>query len=288
MPGMLMNYTYTDTATGNTYSGQVVADSSMSQYNYQPGATYDFGTGYYTMSTAAPVATNAPSGAVYQTSYYDKANNTTYDSYHYDVRDNAYYDVKTDGYSPTTGMYQPPTPMGGTAPPSVPMWSSTGGLGSEYGYIKTPNGYGVYGGGSTATAEITPGTLTTYDFQFMYPNGSYYDGTVYDNGTYGYKVGATGSEPGGTYSIYAASTTPPPAGALAGETYALTYYDITDKAFYAPSDITSGTPYYNKPDGYGGLSTVSDYIHKTGGYYHFNDTSGASASTPIAALPLPT
>ena len=86
MTKTLYDYTYED-PSGYSYTGQVVADDTVAQYNYQPGQTYtssyknsqgQAGT-YAISSTGTP--TNAPSGAVYQTSY-TSPNGTSYDSYH--------------------------------------------------------------------------------------------------------------------------------------------------------------------------------------------------------------
>jgi len=288
MAGTLMDYTYKSTDGATTYTGQVVADTTNTKYNYAPGQTYAAPGGTYTIGTTPGRATNAPVGSVYQTSY--TANGTSYDSYHYDPKSNNYYDVKTNGYDPMTGTYTPPAAPGAPASTPVPMWSSTNGLGSEYAYVKTTDGsYHVYGGGGNANAQITPSTVgvTAYDYQFMYPDGSYYDGKVIDDGTYGYKVGTPVKASNGTYNIYAKETAPPAASALAGYTYTSLYHDAATGTNYPPSDIMPASPYYQKPVGYGGLGTEKDYIQKPGGYYQFSQQAPASTATPVATLPLP-
>jgi hypothetical protein len=283
MAGMLMDYTYKG-ANGNTYTGQTVADAASAKYNYQPGQTYTYGGGTYTLGTTQ-TPTNAPVGSVYQTSYYDAASGKTYDSYHYSVKNDQYYDVKTTGYDKTTGTY---TPSGGTP---VAMWSSKDGLGSEYGYVKDASGhYNVYGGGGEAYAPIDKTTLqmTAYDYKFAYPDGSYYTGRVYDNGTFGYKAGDSFAYGSGTYTITAVDATKPAADALAGYNYVQDYYDVSSGSHYQPSHLQANSPYYNKPSGYGGCGSETDYIQKPGGYYEFSAKAEATQSSPLTTLPLPT
>jgi len=285
MAGMLMNYTFAGT-NGDTYTGQVVADPTSTKYNYVAGQTYQTPDGSYKIDAATPpIPTNAPVGSVYQTSYTDGKTGTTYDSYHYDPKNNAYIDAKTQGYDKTTGMFSVPNST------PVPMWSTKQGLGEEYAYVKTAdNMYHVYGGGGQAHAKITPDAigLTTYDYRFTYPDGkTYYDGKVVDDGTYGYKPGRTIQEAGSTYSIYAVDPAKPAAGALAGQTYTSIYHNGDGKE-YAAADIIPTSPYYNKPTGYGGLGSETDYIKKPGGYYAFDPRTSADTSMPVAAVPLPT
>lgn len=283
MTTLSYNYTYTD-PSGYSYTGQVVADTTMSQYNYVSGQTYKSPSGgTYTISGAG-TPTTAPSGAVYMTSY-TAPGGTAQDSYHYDVKNNAYYDINS-GYDHATGMYTPP---GGTP---VPAWSGIG-LGNEYSYVNTaptgsPPSYQTYGGGGSADVNLHPSTSVAYDYQFMYADGSYYDGKVVDNGTFGYKVGETVKASDGTYTIYAQDPTAPAATAKAGYNYAELYYDAANKTNYAPSDIMPSSPYYDKPAGYGGLGTEKDYIQTSGGYQMFNSTTEAPASPVVATLPLPT
>ena len=191
MAGQLLNYTYTGN-DGVSYSGQVVADTTNPKYNYIPGQTYLASNGTYKIDTTPGVATNAPVGSVYQTTYTD-ATGKAYDTYHYDPRTDAYYNAKTQPYDPATGTYTPPATPG--APPStpVPMWSTKNGLDEEYAYIKTPpttpgapdNNYHVYGGGGQANAIITPSGLglTAYDYKFQYSDdiNTYYLGRVVDD-----------------------------------------------------------------------------------------------------------
>jgi hypothetical protein len=271
---------------------QVVSDTTTSQYNYVSGQSYKSPSGgTYTISGPG-VATTAPSGAVYQTSYTAPGSTTPQDSYHYDVKNNAYYNINT-GYDHATGMYQPPTPAGATAPPAtVPAWSGIG-LGNEYSYVNTaptgsPPNYQTYGGGGSADVNLHPITPVAYDYQFMYADGSYYDGKVVDDGTYGYKVGMTVPKAGGTYTIYAQDPTAPAATAKAGYDYVELYHSATTGTNYAPSDIVPSSPYYQKPTGYGGLGTEKDYVQLSDGYHQFGPAGQASTNPPLAAIPLPT
>ncbi len=267
---------------GYSYKGQVVADTEVSKYNYVPGQKYEAPNGGTYEISGSGTPTNAPSGAVYQTSYTDSAGKS-YDSYHYDVKDATYYNINK-GYDHATGLY---TPTGGTA---VPAWSGIG-LGNEYSYVNTGTptapDYKTYGGGGTAPVNYTPTEPVAYDYKFLYPDDSYYLGKVVDDGTYGYKVGGTYDKGVGTYSIYAKETAPPAADAKAGYNYVQLYHDYAGTN-YPPSDLMPNSPYYNKPAGYGGLGTEKDYVQKPGGYYAFNDASSASQSPVLNAIPLPT
>ena len=285
MPGTLYNYTYSN-PSGYSYSGQVVSDPSTPQYNYVPGQSYMAPNGgSYMISAGAAIPTTAPSGAVYQDSY-TSASGTSMPSYHYDPETATYYNVMS-GYNTTTGMLSAPSATGGM----VPAWSGIG-LGNEYSYVNTGTmtapSYQTYGGGGTAPVNASPGPLVAYDYQFMYPDGSYYDGKVYDNGTYGYAVGKTYSMGDGTYNIYAQDPTTPPATAKAGYNYAELYHSATANANYAPSDVIPSSPTYQMPSGYGGLGTEKSYAQTAMGYQMFNDTTEASQSTPVASVPLPT
>jgi hypothetical protein len=282
----LYDYTYND-PSGYSYKGQVVADTTISQYNYVPGQTYTAPSssgngGTYTVSgTGTP--TTAPSGAVYQTSY-TGTSGATYDSYHYDPAQAAYYDINTTGYDHNTGYV--------TGTPKTPAWSGIG-LGNEYSYVNTGTttnpSYHTYGGGGTAAVNTNPGTPQAYDYKFLYPNGSYYLGKVVDDGTYGYQVGQTIPKGVGQYTIYQIDPTPPSPTALSGYNYTQLYHDVFTNKDYAPSDIIPNTPYYQKPVGYGGLGTEKDYIQMpNGSYYKFSDSSSAHSAMPLSAIPLPT
>jgi hypothetical protein len=279
----LYDYKYTH-PSGYSYSGQVVSDTTVPQYNYVAGQNYAAPNGgsYAISGTGTP--TSAPSGAVYQTTY-TAANGMTYDSYHYDPKNAAYYNVNS-GYDKATGMI---TPSGGSP---IPAWSGIG-LGNEYSYrnigtMTAPN-YQTYGGGGTANVNTSPGPNTAYDYKFLYPDGSYYLGKVVDDGTFGYSIGQTYNKGVGTYSIYATDPTTPSPSAEAGYNYIQLYHDAVTNKDYPPSDIIPNTPYYQKPVGYGGLGTEKDYIQlSSGGYYQFSDTISAHASTPVPSIPLPT
>src|SRR5882672_6862853 len=282
------DYTYTD-PTGYSYKGQVVADTDVPKYNYVSGQTYTSpAMGTYAISGAG-TPTTAPSGAVYQTAYTDKAGKAS-DSYHYDPKDAAYYNINS-GYDHATGLYTPPPAPPGAPPTTpVPAWSGIG-LGNEYSYVNSgtptaPN-YQTYGGGGTANVNPTPGTPTAYDYKFLYADGTtYYLGKVVDDGTYGYKVGQNVAKNGGSYSIYAQDPTPPTPGTKAGYNYVQLYHDANGTN-YPPSDIIPGTPYYQKPVGYGGFGTEKEYVQKPGGYYPFDSNGNAATATPVQAIPLP-
>jgi hypothetical protein len=285
MPGTLYNYTYSS-PTGYSYSGQVVSDPSMPQYNYMPGQTYMAPNGgSYAVSAGAAIPTTAPSGAVYQDSY-TSASGMTSPSYHYDPETATYYDV-ANGYNTSTGMI----PAAGATGGSVPAWSGIG-LGNEYSYVNTGTptapSYQTYGGGGTANVNSAPTPLTGYNYQFMYPDGSYYDGTVYDNGTYGYAVGKTYMMGEGTYNIYAMAPTPPPPNYQAGYNYVDLYHSMAAGQNYAPSDVLPGSPTNGMAAGYGGLGTEKNYAATPSGFAAFNNMTEASQSTPVAAIPLPT
>jgi hypothetical protein len=290
MTTLLYDFKYTD-PSGYSYTGQVVSDSDVPAYNYLSGQTYNSPYtnaqgqhGSYVISgTGTP--TTAPSGAVYQSVYTD-ATGAGYESYKYDPATSAYYDVKATGYDPNTGFLKGTT--------STPAWGGIG-LGNEYGYINTGTAtapqYHTYGGGGTAHADINPGTLSYYDFEFLYPDGSYYLGRVADDGTYGYAIGQTiqKGNSGAEYVVYNKEATSPPAGTKAGYVSDLLYYDSFTNKNYPPSDIIPNTTYYQKPVGYGGLGTDTDYIQQTDGkYYAFNDTTNAHSSPGLTAIPLPT
>jgi hypothetical protein len=291
MTKTLYDYTYTD-PSGYSYKGQVVADTTMSQYNYQSGQSYQspyhdskgqYGT-YIISGSGTP--TNAPSGAVYCTSY-TSSSGASYDSYHYDPASANYYDINTTGYDKSTGYV--------TGTQSTPAWSGIG-LGNEYSYVNTGSmsspSYHTYGGGGTASysSSASYATPTLYDYQFLYPDGSYYTGTVVDDGTYGYQVGQQipkGSN--GEYTITGKDTSPPPSGALAGYTYTSLYVDDLNGTAYNTSNTMSSSPYYQKPVGYGGLGTEKDYIQSDGSYYQIAyNHEYTSSSTPLTSIPLPT
>ena len=277
MPKTLYDYTYTN-PSGYSYKGQVVADSDVTTYNYVAGQSYNApGGGSYVISGAG-TPTTAPSGAVYTNSYTDATG--TYDSYHYDPKNATYYNTNTGGYDTNTG----------NVPAGVPGWSGIG-LGNEYSYVNkgsaTAPNYLTYGGGGQANYNASP-TYTGYDYKFLYPDGSYYLGKVYDNGTYGYSPGYTAQKGAGTYTITGtepAASTPPDV--RAGYNYIDLYHDASGTN-YPPSNIVASSPYYQKPVGYGGLGSEKDWIQKPGGYYAFNDTTPASSSTAVPTIPLPT
>jgi len=283
MTTTLYNYSY-NSPDGYSYKGQVVADTEHSQYNYVSGQTYASPNGGTYEVYGDGETTSAPPGAVYQTSY-TNASGTTYDSYHYDVKNASYYDIN-NGYDHQSGMY---APKDGSAP--VPAWSGIG-LGNEYSYVNTGSptapDYHTYGGGGSANVNWAPSPPAVFDYKFLYQDGNYYVGKVVDDGTYGYDVGQSYDKGNGTYSIYNKEDVAPGADPKAGYNYVELYHDVSNDMNYAPSDIMPGTPLYNKPAGYGGLSTEHDWIQKPGGYYGFDSHTSAMNSPAVNVLPLPT
>ena len=78
------------------------------------------------------------------------------------------------------------------------------------------------------------GSTSLYDFYFVYSDGSYYYGTVSDNGSYGYYIGetiTTSHTYGGYYYISADAGTTSRA---LGSVQTTDYYDATSGKSYTP------------------------------------------------------
>ncbi len=103
---------------------------------------------------------------------------------------------------------------------------------------------------------------TLYDFYFVYNDGSYYYGTVADNGSYGYYSGETVSTShtyGGYYYIYANAGATSQA---SGSVQTSSYYDTTSVQTY--------TPYYSgSTDGSSGLGSEYDWTYGASGYQYY-------------------
>jgi hypothetical protein len=278
--------------SGNTYAGYVAADPST-PYAYTAGQTIASNGGTYTIGQPVYTDSTAPAGSVYCTIYYDKATDKYYPSYHYDTKTNGYYNIGQPyngtgpGYDPKSGMYYT---KAGDASSAVPAAAGSYGLGSEYDYAKSAdNSYHVYGGGGVAAAKVTPDSVgvTGYDYKFSYPDGSYYTGTVYDDGTYHYAPGMTKQTQYGTYTITGKDPHPAGAGVLAGYVYDASEYQQSNGQTYTPYSATPGTSYYGKPAGYGGLGTETDYIKIASGYVEYGRGGqyNPSTGTPMAAVP---
>src|SRR6185312_5591208 len=100
------------------------------------------------------------------------------------------------------------------------------GLASEFDYTYGTQGYQAYGYGGYYEAK-QPNT-SLYDFYFSYNDGSFYYGTVADNGNYGYYVGERVSTGHGYYYLYSnEGRTSRSAGSVA----TTLYYDRTSGSY---------------------------------------------------------
>ena len=126
---------------------------------------------------------------------------------------------------------------------------------------------GITGGWGPATGSTPPPPppATLYGFVFNYNDGSYYFGTVADDGTYGYHTGETvftSNTYGGNYYIYGnLGTTTNPVG-----TVHTTYYvDTTSGQGYDPYFYDHGNP----ADGSSGLGSEFDYTDGANGHQSY-------------------
>jgi Tol biopolymer transport system component/glycosyltransferase involved in cell wall biosynthesis len=176
---------------GSAYTGTVAAGGA---YVYAAGQTIAGSGGFYTITSSAGATTDAP-GTVRTSLYYDDA---------------------------TTRTYVPVLAASGAT-------AGTLGLGSETDSVADPKGSTTFGlaGKDEALLRIA----ADYQFTFTYKDGSYYRGTVTDDGTKGYRVGQKIVTSAGTYDIYASSLDP---GATAGIVTVGKYYDVSTKEFYTP------------------------------------------------------
>ena len=103
---------------------------------------------------------------------------------------------------------------------------------------------------------------TLYDYEFVYKDGSYYYGTVADNGSKGYYSGETiNGYNGGYYYLYANAGSTSEA---SGRVSTSSYYDSTSGKSYKP--YYSGLNGY---DGSSGLGSEYDYTYGAKGYQPF-------------------
>jgi len=180
--------------------------------------------GYYDIYAAGGATTQA-SGTVSTNNYYDVTSSKSYTPYY-------------------TGI--------GSA-------DGSNGMGSEFDYTYGARDYQYYGNGGLYEAKQGASKSTAlYDFYFLYNDGSYYYGTVADNGSYGYKTGQAISTAYGYYDIYASAgaTT-----ATSGTVSTNNYHDATTGSTY--------TPYYTAlgyADGASGLGSEVDYTYGAKGY----------------------
>jgi Cadherin-like/CARDB len=133
---------------------------------------------------------------------------------------------------------------------------------------------------SYSTQITVKAAATLYDFYFIYPDGSYYYGTVADNGSYGYSVGETvyGTTQGYYYIYSSAGATSEAAGTVS-ETY---YYDSYNGLAYTPSYTAAGTAGLNKDLDYV-YSNAEYQAYGYGGYYEAGTTS---LTEPKSTLPV--
>ena len=127
------------------------------------------------------------------------------------------------------------------------------GLGSEYNYVYNGNS-SEYIGNDYHEASYT---LTAYAFWWYSPNsGDYYNGTVYDDGTYGYSVGQT---------VYGPNSTTESSGA---DGYYYIYNTSSASAsVYGAGEVTTGNSdfsYYYDGDSGQNLSLYYDSATATG------------------------
>ncbi len=132
------------------------------------------------------------------------------------------------------------------------------------------------------TAQTASNTL--YDFYYVYPDGSYYYGTVADDGTYGYAVGETvNGTTKGYYYIYASAGSTSEAAGTVSDT---SYYDVFTGTTY--------TPYYHANQSYSGttgLNTDFDYIFSNNVYQSFGyggayEPDATMLTEPKSTLPV--
>ncbi len=103
-----------------------------------------------------------------------------------------------------------------------------------------------------AIAVTIPARTVLYAYRFTYTDGSFYTGTVADDGTFGYTPGQTITTSAGRYVIGAAGGTTTQA---VGSVTAASYYDVSTAATYTPTTAAGGTT-----DGTGGLGNETDSI----------------------------
>ena len=223
---------------GNFYLGTLVDNGS---YGYAPGEVIPSPYGAYQID-AGTSPTSQAGGTVAISQYYDTTTNVIY----------------------TPSLYAEGLPSGDN------------GLGFELDYTDGPAGQMQFG--KNGALEAYQGRKSTlYDFYYKYNDGSFYYGTVADDGSSGYFAGENvhiGS--GGPYHIYGPSgQTADPSGTV----HVSSYYDIASRAFYVPAnDAIGGSA------GEDGLGSETDYISGSAGNQRFGDAGLYEAREAGATL----
>ena len=245
LPGGETQFTFTFTyADGSSYTGTVADDGA---YGYAVGQTIKTAYGSYAITAAATVP------------YYRQEIGT--------VLISSYTDIST-GFSGTLyGVHG--------------LAAGVNGLGSEHDFIDDGNGRKAFGGGGAQEARQYADTL--FSFRFTYTDGSFYYGTVVDDGRYGYHYGQTITTPYGAYTFYnnTAATQLP-----VGQVNVTGYIDSADyNTLYTPYDRSLG-----KPSGSDGLGSEYDFTKGANGYQAFGQggafearQSGMGVTTPVTA-----
>jgi hypothetical protein len=145
--------------------------------------------------------------------------------------------------------------------------SGDNGLGFEIDYARGPTGELPFGDAGIYEARQAPNTL--YYFSFDYSDGSYYYGTVSDDGGYGYHLGETVPSPYGEYHIYASAGF---TSETAGATSVTGYYDNYSNQLYTPEATSLGLY-----DGDNGLGFEHDTIVGAAGAVDFGDNGSLEA-----------
>lgn len=228
-------YDFTFTYNDSSYYTGTVADDGS--YGYHIGETISangtFG-GTYTITAFAGGTTQA-AGTVSVAYYYDASSGQVYTPYY--------------------------AMLGSTDGPS--------GLGSEFDAITGANGMLSFGNGGAY--EARQGTLL-YSFAFTYSDGSFYTGTVADNGFYGYSVDETLTTVGpygGTYQITGIVDSTQQA---AGTVSTSTYFDASSGLYFTP-DLTS----LGLTEGSYGLGSETDTTTGTSGTLYFGGGGASEA-----------
>jgi hypothetical protein len=133
------------------------------------------------------------------------------------------------------------------------------GLNGDYDYVYANGSYQLFGYGGYYEPK---GATTLYDFYFVYADGSYYYGTVADNGSYRYYTGEKiNGTYGGYYYIYGT-----------GGSTSQAVGTVNDYYFYSSQTGQAYTPYYSQYYGHSlgsGLNGDYDYVYASGHYQIF-------------------
>lgn len=272
------DYIYSVNGTGGSFSSNgheatLGSTSFTYQFTYNDGSYYtgtvtDNGSkGYYVGEVIDEFASNGPLRGNYTIT---GSNGVSTDASGL-VTIESYYDVSSgETFTPFNSQYH------GTG-----YADGTSGLGSEYDYTATTtNGTKSFGGGGGDEAKQG---VTLYDFTFTFSDGSYYSGTVADNGSYGYFVGESYFTSYGYYEVTGSSgfSTSEANGAV----QVTSYYDSNSKKSY--------TPYYDwqgNADGSSGLTSEYDSTYGASGSQSFGEgkyeakQSTSTSGTPQATL----